>query len=606
MANSLPEEAPLRRLHPSTLVQRFVQSLPGFVLLLIPIFRGTDDGMGRFSLTLLFIFGVLTLPSLVAGYYFFRYRLSARELFIESGVFSRQKRSIPLERIQRVEVDQPLIPRLFGTARVQLMTGSGMGAEGTLEFISLKEAEILREAVRAVRQSREETPPPTSGVASVEPTSTTPHADAEVRFALSRLELLRTGAMRFSLVYIAIAFSALQFTGMQVEDVVYWIERGSYLKYVPYLDASPAVAVGLTVIVAIALSWLAGILQTIIQFNGFILRDDGEKFYTTRGLAGRYDRSIPRTKIQALVFSSNPIMRAFGYQRLDAVTMGLNDEGSGRETLIPMAPVRILHAFASQYLGATPHAELHPVSRVFIRRRQIQYSALLSLPVAATIWLSWHALWGLALLPFLWLLAYRQWLAHGFVVEETRLIVQYGAIWRSQWSVPISKVQSLDLYASWFQRRKQVASVAVDLAGGMEVGGSTIHDLPIVKAGAVKQVLHFWFDTHFTRLEAARLRRIAEDEAAEEQHHRDRLPEGGPLEVEQREPKPTDPSRGDDPARPPREAGDHGPEQGVADPLPEETREGTQQDPTNEVVNEQILDAREQEGDGERRTRPPE
>lgn len=606
MANSLPEEAPFRRLHPSTLVQRFVQSLPGFVLLLIPMFRGTDDGMGRFSLTLLFIFGVLTVPSLIAGYYFFRYRLTGRELLIESGVFSRQKRSIPLERIQRVEVDQPLIPRLFGTARVQLMTGSGMGAEGTLEFISLKEAEALRAAVREVRQAREEAPLPSPGDLPKEPASTTPHTDAEVRFALSRMELLRTGAMRFSLVYIAIAFSALQFTGMQVEDVVYWIERGSYLKYVPLLDASPAVAVGLTVVVAIALSWLAGILQTIIQFNGFLLRDDGEKFYTSRGLAGRYDRSIPRNKIQALVFSSNPIMRMFGYMRLDAVTMGLNDEGSGRETLIPMAPLEVIHAFSQQHLHASPQADLHPVSRKYILRRQLRYSAALGASVAATLWISWYMLWGLVLLPLMWLLAYRQWKAHGFVVEEDQLVIQYGAIWRSQWSVPISKVQSLDLYASWFQRRKDLASVAVDLAGGMEVGGTTIHDLPIAQAGAVKQVLHFWFDTHFARLEAARLRRIAEDEAAEVQHDGDGLPEGGALEVQEGETEAPNPSRGDDPAGPPREAGYHGSEQGIADSLPEEPREVAQQDPANEVVNEQILDAGEQQGHGERRTGTPE
>lgn len=68
-----------------------------------------------------------------------------RDLMIASGVIFRSVMSIPLSRVQHVDVQQGPIERMFGLARVNIYTASGSGADGVIPGIELAEAEALRD-----------------------------------------------------------------------------------------------------------------------------------------------------------------------------------------------------------------------------------------------------------------------------------------------------------------------------------------------------------------------------------------------------------------------------------------------------------------------------
>ena len=132
-----------RRLHPLTLVQRFIVSLPGFVFILLPVFRETDS-TAWFNLFIAVVYAAFLLPWIAVYYIRFRYWITPTELIIHSGVVTRRKRNIPIDRIQNIEVEQGPLQRILGTSKVAVYTAGSSKAEGVLEYVSADEAREIR------------------------------------------------------------------------------------------------------------------------------------------------------------------------------------------------------------------------------------------------------------------------------------------------------------------------------------------------------------------------------------------------------------------------------------------------------------------------------
>ena len=493
---------------------------------------------------------------LVAHYMRFRYRVTSREIVLRSGVFSQQTRNIPIERIQRVEILQPLLARLFGTARVLLMTAGGAGAEGTLEYVSLAEARHLRETIREFQSGTAATTRPRApGAAETDAATPTARTPA-LLFHLTPALLARQGMMRFSLVYIALAFSALQWLDIQVEDIIDFFLQQRYAAYADYLPQSPAATALLTLLVALALSWLAGIATTVNSYHGYTLtREGADKLHTARGLLGRFERTIPLRKVQALVFRQNPIMRRWHYTRLSAQTMGLDEQARGAAPVVPFAREADALAMAEDVFGYHAPAQLAPVSPFHFRRTALRMLVGLAVVVGALAFWTLEALWGLLLAPLLVWLAWAQYRAHGYYFDGTMLVVQQGALWRTRWAVPVSRAQTLSMDATLFQRRLGLATLSVDTAGASELGGPRIRDLPADTAHALLRALR----DAFRQQPRGLARPFAVAHQSEVEHDGSRFAERGPLEVEKRPAERERPGGGPDQAQPPREtSGEHG------------------------------------------------
>ena len=70
-------------------------------------------------------FGYLT-------WYFTRYVIDGTELRITSGVLTKSSRRIPYERIQSVDIAEPLVARLFGLAELRIEMAGGSDSRTTL------------------------------------------------------------------------------------------------------------------------------------------------------------------------------------------------------------------------------------------------------------------------------------------------------------------------------------------------------------------------------------------------------------------------------------------------------------------------------------------
>ncbi|HYE57124.1 MAG TPA: PH domain-containing protein [Rhodothermales bacterium] len=509
-----------RRLHPLTLVHQIAEQMPTILLLAVSLTFGAGRaGEAIGTLVALGLSALLYGPAVVIRYVRFRYRVTDTAVEVESGVLGRQHRVIPLDRIQTVEVEQPLLARLMGTARVLLLTGSGAGAEATLSYVSLEEAARLRREIRG--EGRGERGEEREGAVEESEELPSPFTPPPPLFTLTPRRLVRAGLYRLSLGYLAVAFSMTEVAGFGPTDIVDWAE--DHERLLGRL-ASPAMLALLGIALALGLAWGAGFVTTVLRFAGFRLTDDGTRLHTQAGLLSRWERTIPRERIQAFRSDANPVMAWSGYVRLHAQTLGA-DQRSGLELLAPLARLDEAETLRAAVQSLAPVEAWCPVSPLHARRRFVRATLVLFVAVGAGTFVSTQALWGLVLVPLLYALARAQARAHVWTLTADTLHVRQGVFWRRGHVVPRGGVQTAACRATLMQRRLGLASVVVDTAGGSG-RGVVVHDLPEEQAATLLASLRLDFHNRHT-LEA---RPVADEPQV--QHSGHGLPERRPLEVE--------------------------------------------------------------------------
>jgi putative membrane protein len=505
----------MERLHPFTLLHRLIVSLPALIVILMPVFRGPDTNTW-IMVIIVAVYGLSILPLILLQYLRFRYAVTPEEIVIHSGVFTYKHRNIPIERIQNIEVEQSLIPRLLGLAKIEIETAGSRSTEGVIEFVSLERARAIRESIRAYQTERREASQqipvdenriagreqahdlnPAEGAAAAEdsaivkgprdephpaePNGTSAHLrspSAEVLHTMDLGRVLLSGAFRFSLLYIAMIFTATEYLGLEPNEMARWITGNRLEAFTETLRTSPVLIVLSTVLVVGILAWITGILMNLSRFYGFRIEYGEEKLHTRHGLLTVSEGTIPLKKIQALIIRTNPMMRAFGWYRLELQTMGFDPNDRGYRIAAPFAQMAEILKIAHVVRPITPPEEFRNVSRLMIRRTFIRYTLglLIVTSVSAYFW-EW-APWLLIALPFLYVLAYQQYLNHGFEVKESHLFVRRGVFRRYTWILPLERFQVFYLTQTLFQRRLGLQSLYVDTPGSGATAQPVIVDLP--------------------------------------------------------------------------------------------------------------------------------
>ena len=100
------------------------------------------------------------------------YRVDAEAIYYRRGLLSKKLRKARLDRVQSIDLQQKLLPRLLGMAELVFDVAGGTDSNISLKYLSKKRAEELRDellaAVRSRRQghTRTEAAPGTPGSAS--------------------------------------------------------------------------------------------------------------------------------------------------------------------------------------------------------------------------------------------------------------------------------------------------------------------------------------------------------------------------------------------------------------------------------------------------------
>jgi putative membrane protein len=485
------------RLHPLTIAFGLLKAARG----LIPVVPLLLFGNKIYAFFLLMAVISSTIVAALARYFSFTYRIEGNELITQQGILERKQRSIPLERIQEIRVEQGVLHRIFDVVDAKIETGVSGGAEASLSVLSRNEVERLRQAVfeRAAKIRSD------AGVVAV---------GEQFAFAPERVIIRRLGMKELILIGLTTNhfISALALAGALwnfAEDLLpdsFYNRAGEtlYRESSRFFTHAAGPAIALAVAGALAVILIGVIFSTaaaIVRFYGFTLSISGGDLHRRYGLLTRRSSSLPRRRIQVLKIEETLFRRLFGLATLRADTSGSHrdkeDDDSGRDVLLPItrrgAVDPMLTIFFPDFdAGQTEGAEWRRVSRLAVRRGVIKGAVVCAMAAALLFAVQWRfaALWPLALIPFVYLISVANYRNLGYSLTDRFFCARRGWAGRSTHVVPVDKVQAVEVRQTPFDRRLGLATLSVDTAGQAYTGGGPqISNLPLDEARSIAGAL---------------------------------------------------------------------------------------------------------------------
>ncbi|MFC6767515.1 PH domain-containing protein [Natrinema soli] len=508
----------MNRLHPLSAVTLALQrGLTGFS---IPVLlMGLGSGLlGIDSDALL----VLVPIGLVAGvgygiayYYRFAYEATPDTFDVTAGVLSRRSREIPYRRIQNVDVSQSVFQRVLGLAVVSIETAGGGDTEATLNYVSEGEAERLRAEIRRLtggtdaEADTDERAAPTDGDDSAtdvgERVQQTPSRDEgkpTLLFDLEFRELLlyaltsfRWGAAVFPIALLFFLGGADSGSGLIPAFVLDIARPFGGPEALDGAGVGPLlVLIGLSLIQWSVATYVSSAIYTVANYYGFRLGRAGDDFVYERGLIQRYSGSIPVEKVQSVTVTENPLQRLVGYAGLWVETAGYGpDSGAGSQSAVPLAGTDRVYRFAESLTGIeSPRFRSPPT--LARRRYLVRYAIVAAAVVTAAFGLAQVTdleRWYLAAVVFAAVppAAHLKYVNLGYFVGEDHLVIRCGFWKRRTTVIPYYRIQTVSTQRSIFQRRLELASLAVDTASSRTFawGTPTIDDIALEDARAVHE-----------------------------------------------------------------------------------------------------------------------
>ena len=477
---------PVERLHPLFLITGLGGSLrrAGGAFAVIGYFAISGEWK-----TLLIIAPMLAV-TLVAGlllyWRFFQFRVGPSEIRIDSGILNRIHRSIPFDRIQDVDITQPLLARALGLARVKFETGGSAGAkedEGILQAISLERAQQLRALVRARRGIISEAPSPE-------------RVEEPPIYTMDLRRVLLAGLFNFSLAVLAGLFGLSQtignVAGFDPLSRHFW--RGVLTAGSPLLDLILAhqlisAAAGLVVLVLLGLA--TGMVRTLLREYGFRLDRSGNGLRRRRGLLTLTDVTLPIRRVQAAIVGTGPLRDAFGWNELKLQSLARDETTKGDHVVAPLAEDAEVDAIIGKvgWRPVGPDVHWSHVSPAYVWSFA---AALLFLLIPASVQLAIFPPIGAfafaaigALIAFRWL----AWRRTHYALDGDRLLVRRGWWRRRLVILPLTSIQSVDLIENFISRRFDMSSLLIGVAGGSGFAAHGVPALPRETARALRAEL---------------------------------------------------------------------------------------------------------------------
>ena len=480
------------RLHISGLFVSFIHGLPQ---LIFPLFAAV---FGVRSANNPILIPIVIILVLLASLFFrwiawmrFRYHIGEHDIRIEKGILSRTARSIPYERIQDVSIEQKPLARMMSLGEVKFETGGGDGDDAKLSFVTVYEAERLRELVRARK----------SGVAAVsDENETADQPDATPIFAMDGKRVFTLGLYSFSLVIFAVLGGiAQQFDFLlpyDIWDFKHWIgiaeERGVSVDQINGAGWAAQVILGLVALGSlIIIGFASGVIRTLLKEHGFRLDRTPKGFRRRRGLLTLTDSVMPAHRVQAAVIQTGPIRKRRGWHSLKFVSLAQDSKEESNFVAAPFATLGEIWPIAEAAGVAAPDA------KVAFRKGDgrwwtpyLFFAALifcgpvisLAIVTEATIAQTANIFWLLVPLAFLLWFNRRN---YRDALDDAQIYVREGW-WHQKLSIaPQVKVQTVEIAQGPISRRQGLASLNFGIAGGT----LEMIALPLTTAHAIRDAV---------------------------------------------------------------------------------------------------------------------
>lgn len=391
----------------------------------------------------------------------FTFCVDGDELVLTKGVVSVQRLVIPLDRVQSVAIDQQLMHRAFDLVRVGVDTAGSSEVEFDIAAIDRPRADALRRIAADARETTAATTP-TDASAPLPP----PPTPDRVMLRRRAGDLVKIGATSLpwaGLVALApiIAFGEEFDTFLSLGDRIdSVVEQGGEIG-----GASAAGFVILVVGTFVVITALGALLQITREFLtnwDLTLTRTATGLRRTAGLLNTTSRSSTLRRVQSIATRDAPPQRWIGITHLRLRTFGDSDI-----SLPGSSPDEVAEIRSIVFGTASPPPLDRSISRWWVYRT-VRSMVFIALALAVILWFAvgwWSTLAGL-LVPIRFAAARRQWRLRRWGIGHGRIAESYELITRHSADVPMHKAQVVTVSQSRFERRRGLATVDVQTAGG--------------------------------------------------------------------------------------------------------------------------------------------
>ena len=311
---------------------------------------------------------LLTVLGFVLSWYFTRYQVADGYVRVNTGFLFKQQRQARLDRVQAIDVVQPLLARIFGLAELRFEVADAGQSAVHLAYLRADEARRLRATILASASGAAGgTAPPEPGQQDQtgrpgQPQAAAVEAPEHAVLTVPPPRLAGSLVLSEQSVFIVLAAVASVVLSAVTEN------RSFYFYLIP---------AGLGLVAAYWNSFNKG-----YNFTAAVSADGIRLHY---GLLDTQAQTLPPGRIQALRVSQPPLWRIFGWYRIQINVAGYgaagsNGEGSSRTTLLPVGTLPEVLTMLSLVLP-DPGTPTQPVeagywANAYVRMRHPDYEVL--------------------------------------------------------------------------------------------------------------------------------------------------------------------------------------------------------------------------------------
>jgi len=409
----------------------------------------------------------------ILQYWFYHYWIKADKIEIKEGIFFKKNRKVPYTRIQNVNVLQNPLHRILKVATLQLESASGGKPEAVMRVVNLATVEKIKQAVKN---------------SSIEnhANNTQEEIEEKTQNEENLLKVPTKDVIRYGLIsqkgmfYGAILFGFLA----QNQSLVAWIFKYLTVFYKVPDFSHITLAEGLFYVlimgsIIFVFLQLMSVLWALMKFYGFKLDKHEDRLHAQMGLLSKVSATIPLKRIQLYRMSENPIHKFFKARTITIETAGgVNTDKSGivMRWLAPYISAQhvkgLMHKIEPKIKLGAIDWQLIPLRawRRVLKRSLLTllfFSLILSgvsnLPKVSINNYAWIII--VLLVPLIIIYAKKYVKKTAYFIDDDIICFKSGVWFGKQSFVKISKIQTVEVLESPFDRRNKMATLEIDTAG---------------------------------------------------------------------------------------------------------------------------------------------
>ncbi|MGP9488455.1 PH domain-containing protein [Glutamicibacter sp. 363] len=363
-------------------------------------------GLGSAALVLVLIFYALS-------WYFTRYRISETHVYVNSGMVFRSQKQARIDRVQGIDIAQPLVARLLGLAELRFDVADGSASVMRLSFLRKAHAHQLRAEILALAQGE------------------IPEAE-EAAQPVPLMAKVPAGRLLASL----------------------------FLRLPTVIGVLLALVLGILSISGVGVL-VAGLVPMLLGFGGWFYKELNNSWNfsasatdtglrISHGLADTKQQSLPAGRVQSIQISSPAFWRLLGWYRVEVNALGVGEEEMSNLLVLPVGDFEAV----TQVMGI-----LLPELGVE-NQRAVLHTAITS---GTDHGFTSSPARAKALSP-------GAWKHQAFLSTSSCVITRFGWLSRSAAFVPHRRIQGMVLQQGPWERRRELAGIRLYSAGGSIMG----------------------------------------------------------------------------------------------------------------------------------------